>query len=222
MADVVIFETTDGRIVANAMASMPVISCWICFEPSTLYSALDCGHAFCNTCCTAFLGCRLAEGSFFALCPELACLQCISPPLVASLIAPSDALRVPLPARGRVTLQGEGVFGRMVGGWARERGRVDRAYAKRRAGGGGGEVSGRGPQRRAAARRTSGGAAACRHVWRARGSGACGAGVGAWAGRWAGRVVCVFISAGTNRSPTEYTRGSMTALRLLLCGQRAQ
>ena len=144
MADVVIFETTDGRIVANAMASMPVISCWICFEPSTLYSALDCGHAFCNTCCTAFLGCRLAEGSFFALCPELACLQCISPPLVASLIAPSDALRVPLPARGRVTLQGEGVFGRMVGGWARERGRVDRAYAKRRAGGGGGEVSGRG------------------------------------------------------------------------------
>ena len=49
------------------------IQCQICYEPSTMYSALDCGHPFCNECYTTFIEHKIADeghACIHARCPE--------------------------------------------------------------------------------------------------------------------------------------------------------
>lgn len=92
-------------------ASMPEIVCKICFEPTRSYSALACGHAFCNVCYSTYVGHKIADEGHqctFATCPEEKCKLTITRELVLSLCVPRtelspQALRPPAsaPAPGR-------------------------------------------------------------------------------------------------------------------------
>lgn len=117
--------------IARSADSLPTIDCRICYQPTNVYSALECGertsrsnapqraaapgasrprrppcpppppptrhppatqHAFCNSCYSTFLGCRINDNAFFALCPEINCYHVISQPLVFSLVEPGEGL----------------------------------------------------------------------------------------------------------------------------------
>ena len=54
--------------------SLPSITCMICYDDSTMYSALECGHSFCNECYTTFLEhkvCDEGHNCVSARCPEM-------------------------------------------------------------------------------------------------------------------------------------------------------
>lgn len=88
--------------VRKACNSMPPIHCQICYEQKTEYSALQCGHAFCNTCYTEYVLHKIAdEGheSVYSRCPaeKVALLatesHCPSTPICAAW-ATRDCLRL--------------------------------------------------------------------------------------------------------------------------------
>ena len=96
----IVHATDESQVLvggeARAPASMAPKQCMICFEPSTAYSALQCGHAFCNTCYATFLGHQIEDQGhecFFARCPEPKCRLVVSPALVHSLVREEDKLR---------------------------------------------------------------------------------------------------------------------------------
>ena len=52
---------------------MPEQKCLICYEDSAVYSALACGHVFCNECYGTYLGHKISDeghSCIFARCPE--------------------------------------------------------------------------------------------------------------------------------------------------------
>ena len=70
-------------------ATLAPLTCSICYEPSTSYSALACGHPFCNTCYSDFLSHKITDEGhecFFARCPEHKCQVVVSAVLVRSLV----------------------------------------------------------------------------------------------------------------------------------------
>ena len=76
--------------------SLRAQTCAICYESKTSYSALACGHPFCNECYADFLGHKIADEGhecFFARCPEPKCSMVVTPALVRSLVTDADKLR---------------------------------------------------------------------------------------------------------------------------------
>jgi len=77
-------------------ASLAEHQCTICYESTKTYSALACGHPFCNTCYADFLGHKITDEGhecYFARCPEPKCSLIVSPALVRSLVTDADKLR---------------------------------------------------------------------------------------------------------------------------------
>jgi ariadne-1 len=55
-------------------ATLPPVQCLICYETEHEYSALGCGHAFCNECYTTFLSHKIADEGYnciFGTCPDV-------------------------------------------------------------------------------------------------------------------------------------------------------
>jgi len=108
-AGVAVGFDTDGSIIhlldgsgvlvggiTRPLSSMQPLPCQICYESSSAYSALQCGHPFCNACYTTFLQHQIADEGhecFFARCPEPKCRLVVSPRLVRSLIREAGELR---------------------------------------------------------------------------------------------------------------------------------
>ena len=70
--------------------------CTICYDEVRTYSALVCGHAFCNTCYRTYLEVKIADeghAAFYARCPEPSCSLIVSPALVRSVVPPGDNRR---------------------------------------------------------------------------------------------------------------------------------
>ena len=75
--------------VARQRSSLPKLQCQICYETSDGYSALGCGHAFCNPCYAQYVGHKIADEGHecvYARCPELKCSLVLSDALVRSLL----------------------------------------------------------------------------------------------------------------------------------------
>jgi len=80
----------------TARASLPEQRCLICYEDTKVYSALGCGHAFCNECYGTYLQHKIADEGHqvvFARCPEEKCQLLVSDQLVRSLVPASDKLQ---------------------------------------------------------------------------------------------------------------------------------
>lgn len=67
----------DGAVAVGGTSqprgSLPDVQCLICYETSADYSALGCGHQFCNTCYTTFLAHKITDEGYncvFATCPK--------------------------------------------------------------------------------------------------------------------------------------------------------
>lgn len=81
--------------VTQPPTSLQPITCSICFESTTAYTALACGHPFCNGCYREFLTHKIEDEGhecFFARCPEPKCRLVVSEPLVRSLVPEGDQL----------------------------------------------------------------------------------------------------------------------------------
>jgi len=71
-------------------SSMPAITCQICYDEKTDYSALACGHPFCNECYAVYVQHKIADEGYdcvYARCPEEKCKLLLSSALVGSLLA---------------------------------------------------------------------------------------------------------------------------------------
>jgi len=82
--------------VPTPPSSLQPVQCSICYDTTKTYSALACGHPFCNTCYTDFLGHKIADEGhecYFARCPEPKCGLVVSTDLVHSLVTDEDKLR---------------------------------------------------------------------------------------------------------------------------------
>mmetsp|Transcript_2911 Transcript_2911/g.9172 ORF Transcript_2911/g.9172 Transcript_2911/m.9172 type:complete len:439 (+) Transcript_2911:58-1374(+) len=87
----------DGAVAVGGTSqprgSLPDVQCLICYETSADYSALGCGHQFCNTCYTTFLAHKITDEGYncvFATCPKPECSLVVSERLVHSLALPAD------------------------------------------------------------------------------------------------------------------------------------
>ena len=72
-----------------AAAPLPPVLCKICYEESADYSALSCGHAFCNKCYSTFMTHKVTDEGhdcFFARCPEPKCGLVVSSRLAHALL----------------------------------------------------------------------------------------------------------------------------------------
>ncbi len=59
--------------VEKPRSSMPAQKCLVCYDEATVYSALACGHAFCNQCYGTYLEHKIADeghACIFARCPD--------------------------------------------------------------------------------------------------------------------------------------------------------
>ena len=85
-----------GGVERAGGAPLPEIKCLICYDATTQYSALSCGHAYCNDCYRTFLEHKIADeghNAVFARCPEDKCPAVVSGRLVRSLLPPGERLR---------------------------------------------------------------------------------------------------------------------------------
>ena len=74
--------------IARHPSLLPTVVCQICFESTCTYSALGCGHAFCNSCYAQFLTHKISDEGHecvFARCPEEKCSIAVSHDLLSSL-----------------------------------------------------------------------------------------------------------------------------------------
>ena len=81
--------------VAREPASLPSITCSICYDAKTSYSALQCGHAFCNECYSTFLTHKIDDEGhecYFARCPEPKCKLIVREAFVRSLVPDGEVL----------------------------------------------------------------------------------------------------------------------------------
>eukprot|EP00964_Phaeocystis_antarctica_P112931 scaffold77049_cov100-Phaeocystis_antarctica.AAC.2 len=82
--------------VNKLQASLPPQKCMICYDHSTVYSALGCGHTFCNECYSTFLEHKIADeghSCIFARCPHGKCNLLMSDQLVRSLLPEGEKLQ---------------------------------------------------------------------------------------------------------------------------------
>jgi len=69
-------------------SSLPEIKCLICYEDTRAYSALTCGHKYCNVCYTTFLSHKIKDeghACLYTTCPHDKCPVMITERLVNSL-----------------------------------------------------------------------------------------------------------------------------------------
>ena len=84
-----------GEAVAPSSQPLPPHQCTICYESTSAYSALACGHKFCNECYSKYLCHKITDEGHecvFARCPEAKCPLVITDPLVRSLVVAGDQL----------------------------------------------------------------------------------------------------------------------------------
>ena len=90
---------TVGRLVGKVEAprsSLAPQQCMICYEHSTVYSALGCGHTFCNECYSTFLEHKIADeghACIFARCPHGECNLLVTDQMVRSLLPEGERLQ---------------------------------------------------------------------------------------------------------------------------------
>jgi len=96
----IVHRTSDSKVLvggtARSPSTMAPVQCQICFESSSSYSALACGHPFCNNCYAEFLSHQIADQGhecYFARCPEPKCGLVVTPQLVHSLVRAEEPLR---------------------------------------------------------------------------------------------------------------------------------
>jgi len=73
----------------KTISSMEPIVCQICYERKTDYSALACGHAYCNGCYAEYVSHKIDDEGFDAVygrCPAEKCRLLLSTTLVGSLL----------------------------------------------------------------------------------------------------------------------------------------
>jgi len=85
----------DGSVTVGGKSkrasSLPEIQCLICYEQTKTYSALGCGHGFCNECYSTFLSHKIKDEGhecIFATCPQDKCPVLVSDRLVGALALP--------------------------------------------------------------------------------------------------------------------------------------
>ena len=84
-----------GKVEAPRSSLAPQ-QCMICYEHSTVYSALGCGHTFCNECYSTFLEHKIADeghACIFARCPHGECNLLVSDQMVRSLLPEGERLQ---------------------------------------------------------------------------------------------------------------------------------
>jgi len=72
------------------------IRCTICYESTTAFAALACGHPFCSDCYRSFMEHKVADeghACIFSRCPEPKCKLVVTPQLVQSLQLNPDKYR---------------------------------------------------------------------------------------------------------------------------------
>jgi ariadne-1 len=82
--------------VEKPRSSMPAQKCMVCYDEATVYSALACGHAFCNQCYGTYLEHKIADeghACIFARCPDEKCQLLVSDQLVRSLVPEGERLQ---------------------------------------------------------------------------------------------------------------------------------
>jgi ariadne-1 len=82
--------------VERLRSSLPPQQCMICYDHSTVYSALGCGHTFCNDCYSTFLEHKIADeghSCIFARCPHGECNLLVSDQMVRSLLPEGEKLQ---------------------------------------------------------------------------------------------------------------------------------
>jgi len=82
--------------VPTPRASMPVQRCNICYEDTTSYSALGCGHNYCNECYSKFIEHKVSDeghACIQARCPTEKCQLVVSDRLVRSLLPEGERLQ---------------------------------------------------------------------------------------------------------------------------------
>ena len=96
----IIHRAEDTKVLVGGQARSPSTmqptQCTICFESSVSYSALSCGHPFCNDCYAEFLSHQITDNGhecYFARCPEPKCRLVVTPQLVRSLVRHEEQLR---------------------------------------------------------------------------------------------------------------------------------
>lgn len=95
----IVHRASDGKVLVGGAARSPTtmqpVQCTICFESSSSYSALACGHPFCNSCYAEFLNHAITDSGHEcvqARCPEPKCGLTITPQLVTSLVRSEEQL----------------------------------------------------------------------------------------------------------------------------------
>lgn len=81
--------------VAGDPKSLPTITCMICYDTKASYSALQCGHAYCNECYSTFLTHKIDDEGhecYFARCPEPKCKLIVREAFVRSLLPEGDVM----------------------------------------------------------------------------------------------------------------------------------
>ena len=84
-----------GKVEAPRSSLAPQ-QCMICYEHSTVYSALGCGHTFCNECYSTFLEHKIADeghACIFARCPHGECNLLVTDQMVRSLLPEGERLQ---------------------------------------------------------------------------------------------------------------------------------
>ena len=84
-----------GKVEAPRSSLAPQ-QCMICYEHSTVYSALGCGHTFCNECYSTFIEHKIADeghACIFARCPHGECNLLVSDQMVRSLLPEGERLQ---------------------------------------------------------------------------------------------------------------------------------
>jgi len=99
-SDASIVHQPSGEVkvagVSKLLSSLTPINCLICFEPKPLYSALACGHSYCNECYKEYISHKIADEGHdcvYARCPKEKCTLLVSQALVSSVLEDTDKLQ---------------------------------------------------------------------------------------------------------------------------------
>ena len=88
--------------VAKPANTMPLITCQICYDQKADYSALQCGHAYCNTCYAQYLSHKIADEGYdcvYGRCPAEKVRRATHSPLILRPTGPHLHGRPTAPAR---------------------------------------------------------------------------------------------------------------------------
>jgi len=74
-------------------SAQPAVQCLICFDSTNEYSALACGHHYCNECYTSYVAHKVSDEGFDcirATCPDTKCPLRMTKQLATSLLADDE------------------------------------------------------------------------------------------------------------------------------------